>query len=277
MILTGKSIIAASILTLAIFAVPGTPAWACGPDTDCRIDDRRYRIRMPESHDGVTPVGAIVFAHGYRGKITDAVKGKGFIALGKRLGVAIISTKSTGPDWALPGAPSHATKQGIDELAYYDRVIDDVARRFPIDKSRMMATGFSAGGMMVWNLICDRSYLFAGFAPIAGTFWDPVPKTCSTSATSVVHIHGTSDKTVPLLGRRIANTRQGQVPMALDMYARHGGFSPPDDVPLDGLACRIRTNGDGHIFNFCTHPGGHSFSIKHVETAWRMLERAGKL
>ena len=79
------------VLVAAMFSsIP--QAEACGPDTDCRIGDRIYRIRMPEGHDGVTPIGAIVFAHGYRGKVTGAVQGKGFVALGKRLNVAIIAT-----------------------------------------------------------------------------------------------------------------------------------------------------------------------------------------
>jgi len=98
----------------------------------------------------------------------------------------------------------------------------------------MMATGFSAGGMMVWNLVCDRSTLFAGFAPIAGTFWEPMPTSCAAPPASVVHIHGTSDKTVPLLGRPIAGTHQGQVPTALEMYARHGDFSKPVSVTIGG-------------------------------------------
>jgi polyhydroxybutyrate depolymerase len=261
----------------ATMLMSGTPARACGPDSDCRIGDRIYRVRMPEGHDGVTPIGAIVFAHGYRGNVRGAVQGKSFIELGRRLNVAIIATKSAGPDWALPGAPSSSSKQGIDELAYYDRVIADISGRFAIDTNRMMATGFSAGGMMVWNLICDRSQLFAGFAPIAGTFWEPVPTGCSTPPASVVHIHGTSDRTVPLMGRPIANTHQGQVPTALDMYARHGDFSALVTETIDGLACQNRANADGHILDFCTHSKGHSFSIKHVENAWRLLEKAGKL
>jgi polyhydroxybutyrate depolymerase len=273
MLLTRQSAITGAMLAMLLI----NPAKACGPDSDCRIDDRIYRVRMPAGHDGVTPIGAIVFAHGYRGNVRGAVQGKGFIGLGKRLGVAIIATKSAGADWALPGAPSHSSKRGIDELAYYDRVIADAARRFPIDTSRMMATGFSAGGMMVWNLICDRSRLFAGFAPISGTFWAPVPPTCSTPATNVVHIHGTNDPTVPLLGRRIADSRQGQVPKATAMYARHGGFSAPSTLRAGELSCEKRTNAGKNIFNFCTHPGGHSFSIKHVEMAWKMLAEAGAL
>ena len=54
---------------LAIFLTTGVlagPALACGPDTDCMLGDRHYRIAMPEGQS-TDPVGAVVFAHGYRG------------------------------------------------------------------------------------------------------------------------------------------------------------------------------------------------------------------
>ena len=132
-------------------------AVACGPDTDCVIGDRTYRIRMPEGHDGVTPVGAIVFVHGYRGTAAGVMRNKSLMKVASDLGVALIAVTSVGGDWSVPGAPKHGPQKEVDELAYFDRVIADVAARFPIDTDQIMVTGFSAGGMMVWNLACRRS------------------------------------------------------------------------------------------------------------------------
>ena len=56
--------IRAGAIVLALWAAP---ALACGPDTDCAVGDRTYRIALPEGHDGAAPVGALVWAHGYRG------------------------------------------------------------------------------------------------------------------------------------------------------------------------------------------------------------------
>ena len=149
-------------------------AQACGPDTDCVIgNDRHYRIRMPEGHNGKTKVGAIFFMHGYRGSAAGIMRNK---ALGKvisDMGLALIAPKAAYEDWAIPGAPSDHTPV---ELEYFDAVVKDIEAKFAIDTSRMMASGFSAGGMMTWNLACDRSNLFAAYAPIAGTFWEPTPK-----------------------------------------------------------------------------------------------------
>ena len=57
--------------------------------------------------------------------------------------------------------------------------------------------------MMVWHLACYRGASFAGFAPMSGTFWEPVPETCPTGPVNLIHYHGTKDPVVPLTGRQI--------------------------------------------------------------------------
>jgi len=267
------------LVALFVLSVLTTTAtMACGPNTNCKLDgDRHYRIRMPAGHDGKTKIGAIVYAHGYTGNASQAMRSKGFGAMARRLNVALISVKSAFLDWSLPGAPSEGKRARVDELAYFDRVLDDAAHRFPIDRNRMIATGFSAGGMMVWNLACHRSHLFAGFVPIAGTYWEPVPQRCTTPTTSIVHVHGNADKTVPLKGRRIRQAKQGEVATALKMYARHGKFGSAESQKFSGLQCRQRRNAAGDILSFCLYKGGHELYIRHIQQAWNMLVKAGKL
>ncbi len=265
------------LIALSIATFLATPTSACGPDTDCVIDDRTYRIRMPEGHDGDAKVGAIVYAHGYRGTSEGVMRNANLAKLASELGVALIAAKTLGVDWSIPGVPSQNKNDAIDELVYFDRVIDDASSRFPIDRERLMATGFSAGGMMVWNLICHRSEAFAAFAPIAGTFWVPEPETCTSPPASVVHIHGDADPVVPLEGRPIADTAQGNVYDVLDMYRRYGGYGEASANDVDGLRCENSTNDDGELLNFCLFSGGHSFETRFVSHAWNLFVEAGRL
>jgi polyhydroxybutyrate depolymerase len=87
-------------------------------------------------------------------------------------------------------------------------------------------------------------------------------------------VHGTTDRTVPLGGRAIGNTRQGDVPDALAMWAALGDFGAAEGYtgPAN-LTCESRSNASGDILDFCTHPGGHSFSTRHVRHAWERLTR----
>lgn len=264
-------------VTVVLVSAHAATVQACGPNSNCEIGDRIYRIRMPQGHDGKTPIGAIVFAHGYKGNVRSAVQSRGLAIMARKLNVAIIATKSADDDWSIPHAPSDGTRRDVDELAYFDRVLEDAARRFPIDRSRLVMTGFSAGAMMVWTLACHRSQLFAGFVPIAGTFWRPTPATCTTPPTSVIHIHGDRDKTVPLDGRRVNDARQGRVHDVIAMYSRFGSFAQPVAHRTRGLRCQKQRNANGHVLSFCLYRGGHTFNIRHIRQAWTLLVAAGRL
>ncbi|WP_297767411.1 prolyl oligopeptidase family serine peptidase [uncultured Roseovarius sp.] len=251
-------------------------ASACGADTDCRIGDRHYRIAMPDGQSQV-PVGAVVFAHGYRGSAAAVMRNGNLRRVVSDMGLALIALKSADDDWVIPASPSHMEADGSVEYTYVEAVIKDAADRFSIDTARLMATGFSAGGMMVWNLACTMPQRFAGFAAIAGTFWKGPPDDCETPAASLVHIHGRSDPTVPLDGRPIRETWQGKVSESMDMYERIGGFSPAGDLTEGDLECQSSRNPRGEILELCLHPGGHSFRSSYVKFAWERLHTAGQL
>lgn len=253
------------------------PVAACGPDTDCVIGERTYRIAMPDGHDGATAVPVIVYSHGYRGTARGVMRNGSLRGLASDLGAALIATKSKAEDWVIPNAPRHLDTDGAEEFAYFDAVLEDAASRHAIDRDRIVASGFSAGGMMTWNLACARPAQFAGFIPISGTFWLEPPETCSAPVASVVHIHGDSDKTVPLLGRPIGPTRQGRVPDSLEMYEAFGQFGAPQFVEYDGLNCKEQTSAVGEILDFCLFEGGHSFRTEFLRHGWERLVEAGQL
>ncbi len=263
--------LAASLLALSLLPVAGH---ACGPDSDCMLGDRPYRIDLPQ---GVEAPGAIIFAHGYRGSHVGTMRNKSMRALADRLGVAFVAIKSFADDWRIPGTPSDMGTDGEQELRYMDMLVTDLGQRHGINTERLMLTGFSAGGMMVWQMACDRAGMFAGFAPIAGTFWDPVPQSCANDGVNLIHIHGMSDKIVPVAGRAIARTRQGDVMQALDMAGRMGAFGAAEPMPAEGLSCEARRNQTGNLLEYCTHPGGHSVKAAYVEHAWKRLEAIGAL
>ena len=261
---------------LALLCWP-IPAFACGPDSDCTLGERSYRIRMPAGHDGTMPVGAIIHMHGYKGTAKGVMANKGLARMASELGLALIAAQTAGDDWVIPNAPRKREADGSFEFDYFDALIADVTNRFPVDTDRLVASGFSAGGMMVWNLACHRGDRFAAFAPFAGTFWGPVPESCPSAPAHLIHTHGTSDKVVPLDGRPIADTRQGAVADAIALFVREGAFDEPVENGTGAFACERRTNPDGRILELCLHPGGHAMRPQWLERAWRQFNAAGAL
>lgn len=257
----------------AVFCLLGGAASACGAESDCRLGARHYRIALPET--GPT-VGAVVFAHGYRGSAAGVMRNGALRRALAARGLALIALKSLDDDWVIPHVPGHPDTTGAEEITYVAAVLDDVAERFGIDGRRVVAAGFSAGGMMVWTLACALPDRFAGFAAIAGTFWQRPPETCARPPASLIHIHGTSDPTVPLEGRAIRETWQADVTEVLDFYSRFGGFEAAGAAVTGDLDCTMRRNGAGAVLDFCLHPGGHSFRTDHVLFALDRFTAAGR-
>lgn len=247
-------------LALAVLlGLTGLPAIACGPDTDCVLGERSYRLYVPGG-DGAK--GAFLYAHGYRGSAAGAMRNGALKRLADALDMAFVALDSAGPDWAIAHTPQAPGREEVLEYDYANAVLDDLGNHFEVDPSRVVATGFSAGGMMTWTLACGMSERFQGFIPLSGTFWTPVPESCPSPPSNLVHIHGTEDPTVPLEGRPIASTSQGDVFEALAMYRAHGGFAPVATDPAPGeMSCDRERSSDGLILEFCTFAGGHSFSI----------------
>ncbi len=261
----------------AIMTLWAGTAGACGADTDCMIGDRSYRIALPDGYDG-GPVGAIVFAHGYGGSAAGTMRNGSFRRLANDLGVALIAAQGVDGDWRIPGTPHDGAMSGEAEYAYFDALMDDAGARFGVDPDRTLMIGFSAGGMMTWELACRRSTLFAAFMPMSGTFWDPVPETCDGPPASIIHTHGTADTTVPMSGRAIGSARQGDLAAAFEMYGAFGGFeTEPTMQTVQDMDCRMRTNDAGQILDLCLFDGGHSFRLASVAWAWERFTELGIL
>ncbi len=256
----------AAALTLLAPPILATPSLACGPDSDCTVlGNRTYRYYMPDTTE---PVGAFFHAHGYRGSADGAMNNAALRALADRLNMAFIALNADADDWSLAHRPAEPGQTDAREYDYVAAVIEDVATRITLDRSRLIATGFSAGGMMTWTLACGMSDRFAGFVPHSGTFWAPVPATCDSPPATVIHIHGNADTTVPLEGRAIGATRQGSVPEALGMYNAYGDFAQPIPVVSpQGMRCVGSDNPTGQTLMYCEFDGGHSYSVERVEWA----------
>ena len=257
------------IIFAFMLALLPSGAFACGPDTDCQVGDRIYRIAMT---DGVQNPGALVFSHGYRGSARGVMRNGGLRRLANEIGLALIAAHGEGGTWDLQGSPSNPQSDGSAEFAYFEAVLNDAQSRFGIDRTNVIATGFSAGGMMTWNLICHRSDLLRGGVPMSGTFWENMPTSCETTPVSVVHIHGDNDPTVSLSGRPIGTTHQGDVPKALDMYARHGDFGNKIAQQMGGLNCATRDNSEGQVLALCLFSGGHSFRLENLRAGLELLK-----
>lgn len=247
-------------------------AQPCPAGDGCLVAAGSYRILLPGAATPGRRYGAIVYFHGYQGTAADIMADPALADMARRLGVALIATDGLGRSWSFPGSPA----QNRDEFAFVQQVLDDATHRFPIDPGRLMASGFSQGGSMVWYLACRMPTRFAAFAPIAGAFWEPLPDHCSGPRPKLIHVHGTSDGTVPLAGRQLRQgSRQGDVFKSFAILAANGCTAAFADMarsipPGSEPTCRQATGCGEARLELCLHDGGHMADAAWIERAWRL-------
>jgi polyhydroxybutyrate depolymerase len=84
----------------------------------------------------------------------------------------------------------------VDDVGFLSQMVSTLERETAIDHTRVYATGISNGGIMAYSLACQTT-LFAAIGPDSATQLGPC---AAPSPTSVIHIHGTADRTIPYAG-----------------------------------------------------------------------------
>ncbi len=243
------------------------PASACGPETDCVVEDGTYRIAAPDGE----PKGAILYFHGWQGTAEGVMRNGALARVARERDLLLVAPDGRNKTWAYPGSPSQAR----DDFAFIESVVDDVEARFGITRESTMVTGFSMGGSMAWSVACYRGEGFLGFAPVAGAFWDPIPESCPSPVPNLVHVHGTSDTVVPMEGRPIGDGwHQSDVRESLAVWYEQA--SCPQETLYsrpDGLSCETKVCGPtgDKLIAICLHDGGHSIRTEWVALAWDQL------
>lgn len=180
-------------------------------------------------------------------------------------------TNAFGTGWSFrPEGP-----QQRDELAFAKQVLDDAAARFAIDRSRVLVSGFSIGGALVWYLACREPGLGAAYAPVAGGFWRPHPTACA-GPIDLLQTHGWRDRTVPLEGRplRGGELHQGDIFEGLQLWRRVNGCTGvrPDTFETGAVFWRRNWTAceSGREISLVLHPSDHD----DVPKAWAGMAQA---
>jgi polyhydroxybutyrate depolymerase len=82
----------------------------------------------------------------------------------------------------------------VDDAGYLRGLIEEIGRRFAVDRKRVHLFGVYLGGFMAYRMACQSSDLIAGIATLSGaTFLDP--GRCQPSEpVNVLHMHATAEE-----------------------------------------------------------------------------------
>jgi polyhydroxybutyrate depolymerase len=232
------------------------------------VQEGVYRVLIPE---GEGPFPVMVYLYGSGGQSVSITSHPLFNAAVVQRGYALIvpaaldmeyrkGVYSTG--WSLRHEPGGRR----DEALFLSRVIDDVGRRFSIDRDRVLLVGQSRGAFLIWEIACHEPDIAAAFAVHAGGYLGNLPEECERPV-RFLHSHGLSDPIVPFAGEPVVS---GGVAMAtlersLDTLARTNRCRDlePEDAGLRLGLQRKRWTGcaPGASLDLMLHGGGHVMPV----------------
>ncbi len=204
---------------------------------------RQYTLYVPESYFEAESSAPLILAlHGAGGTGQGMQAFSGLDAIADKEGLLV----------AYPDAISNAWNDGrgdgvseINDLGYLAHIIDSVAEKANIDRTRVYATGFSRGAMMAYRLICNFPTQFAGIAAVASTFPTYlIPECQNAPPVAVLMVQGTDDPIVPWTGLR---TGYLSAMSSLRFWGQHNRCSTLGPIkeavdlnPLDGTRLLIQ-------------------------------------
>ena len=176
-------------------AAPGFPAGSSSHAIDVGGVSRTYLLYRPASLPSA--VALVVMLHGGFGSARQAEKSYGWDAEADRGHFVVAYPDGLGRAWNTGGGCCGAPgRTNADDVGFITAMVSAIEHQIPVDANRVYATGISNGGIMAYTLAC-RTAIFAAIGPDSATQLG----SCQAPApVSVIHLHGTADKSIPYQG-----------------------------------------------------------------------------
>ncbi len=166
---------------------------------------RRYKLYTPANarrRAGKMPLVLVIHGGGSNDRgMLKLDKGR-WNALADQHGFYVVYPNAVDKLWDFgEGATSENLDHRVDDLAYFNRVLDDVSKRKNIDQQRIFATGISRGGQSSYFLACNLPGRIRAIMPVAMSLPEFMENECVTGPpVGVAIVNGTADPQVPYNG-----------------------------------------------------------------------------
>ncbi len=167
--------------------------------------ERSFVVRAPVNRASDTQrVPLVIVLHGGGGNAANVEQMTGFTEKARQEGFIVAYPEGTGRlqrallTWNAGHCCGYAMQQRVDDVGFIRALIDELVRTYPVDPSRIYATGMSNGGMMAHRLGIELSDRLAAIAPVVATVFGDEKK--PAQPVSALMINGMLDRNVPHQG-----------------------------------------------------------------------------
>lgn len=169
---------------------------------------RSYSVYSPPFDRDVGPFPALLALHGGGGSamIQAATTTLNEFASTRKFYVVYLEGSGAIQTFNAGACCGSARDQNVDDVAYVNAVLDDIAANYNVNTAKVFATGFSNGGMMSHRLACSVADRISGIATVGGASgqFDADRNeyyTCNPARPiPVLQIHATNDRNYPFTG-----------------------------------------------------------------------------
>jgi poly(3-hydroxybutyrate) depolymerase len=169
---------------------------------------REYNLYVPSSARKSAEVPLLVVLHGALGNADFIERVLGMNAVAEKEGFMVAYLNGTEGNlrimrdkrtWNAGDCCGIARRKNVDDVSYIRGVIEDLSRKYPVDRSRVYLLGHSNGAMMAYRFICESPGVAAAAVTISGPL---MRNSCANpdGLQGVLHIHGSQDDHVPVAG-----------------------------------------------------------------------------
>jgi polyhydroxybutyrate depolymerase len=228
---------------------------------------RAYILDVPDSVQPHVPAPLLLDFHGFGHSGAGVWSVSGFRDLATRAAfitvypeglpvrLTIRGEEQTGPGWEI------STVDGNRDLAFVRALLDDLERRYCVDRARIFATGFSNGAFFSALLGCVMADRIAAVAPVSG---GPLRVPCAPGRGVPILIqHGRQDPLIPVDAARTARDDW----LKVDHCAA-------DPKQPDGPACeRWTACRAGAVVEYCEEDFMHTWPPQATARVWDFLQQ----
>jgi polyhydroxybutyrate depolymerase len=212
---------------------------------------RTYRLYVPTSYTGSQAYPLVLNLHGYTSNSFQQQYYGNFMPIADTAKFLVVHPQGTKDPSNQPYWNAGISSTGADDLLFLSQLIDSLKAAYTIDVNGIYSTGLSNGGFMSNYLACNLSNKIAAIAGVAGTMFTTFNFTCNPGRPiPVMHIHGTSDGTVPYAG----NAQEIAVDTLMKLWQIKNNCG---SIPTSSAVPNINT-GDGCTADHFLWSGGTS-------------------
>ncbi|MBS7787304.1 hypothetical protein KIH23_08335 [Flavobacterium sp. CYK-55] len=162
---------------------------------------RRFVIYLPSGYNNAGKMPMIFALHGGGGSPEQMLSQIDFRTIAERDKIVLVYPEAFQEKWN-DGRPTPANLLGIDDVNFFNQMCDYMIANYPVESSKIFATGISNGGFMTSRLGCELSNRIAAIAVDAATIEQTniYPNCNPSNPLPAIYIHGTLDYFVPFNG-----------------------------------------------------------------------------